>query len=255
MHRAFADIEESVLVALSSTSQNILFFCNPCLCALPDALKLQTQVVNKLQAEFQSVEANLCKEIGNQITRCLEPTNLAQLYTVCTSLQKSMDEVSLKIKELSIQNNNLQMEIDTTSESLSAPVQPKSFASSASSNAALSIADELADRERRKKNIVVYNLTECSDRKTDIETFKALSNNVFKLDVNIAKAIRLGPKIANKQRPLLLTFEDIYDQICLLSHSHFLRRYDQYNRIYFAPDRTHLEHVKHKKVVEELKQR
>ena len=147
------------------------------------------------------------------------------------------------------------MEIDTTSESLSAPVQPKSFVSSASSNAALSIVDELTDRERREKNIVVYNLTECSDRKTDIETFKALSNNVFKLDVNIAKAIRLGPKIANKQRPLLLTFEDIYDKICLLSHSYFLRRYDQYNRIYFAPDRTQLERVKHKKVVEELKQR
>ena len=94
-----------------------------------------------------------------------------------------MEEVSLKINELSIQNNNLQMEIDTTSESLSAPVQPKSFTSSTSSNTALSIADELADRERRKKNIVVYNFIECSDRNTDIETFKALSNNVFKLDV------------------------------------------------------------------------
>ena len=34
-----------------------------------------------------------------------------------------------------------------------------------------------------------------------------------------------------------------------------MRRYDQYNRIYFAPARTQLERVKHKKVVEELKQR
>ena len=37
--------------------------------------------------------------------------------------------------------------------------------------------------------------------------------------------------------------------------SHFLKRYDQYTRIYIAPDRTKLERVKHRKVVEELKQR
>ena len=41
----------------------------------------------------------------------------------------------------------------------------------------------------------------------------------------------------------------------MLSHSHFLRQSDQYNGIYIAPDRTKLERVKHKKVVEELKQR
>lgn len=121
-----------------------------------------------------------------------------------------------------------------------------------SSSGALDIVDEKADRDRRKHNIVVYNLTECSDRKTDIETFKALSSDVFKLDVNITKAIRLGPKITNKQRPLLLIFENINDKIYLLSHSHFLKRNDQYNGIYIAPDRTKLERVKHRKVVEEL---
>ena len=68
-----------------------------------------------------------------------------------------------------------------------------------SSGGTLDIVDEMADRDRRKHNIVVYNLTESNDRKTDIETFKVLSSDVFKLDVNITKAIRLGPKITNKQ--------------------------------------------------------
>ena len=104
-------------------------------------------------------------------------------------------------------------------------------------------------------NVVVCNLTEHNDHKTDIETFKALSSDALKLDVNITKAIRLGPKITNKQRPLLLTVEDTNDKIQLLSHSHFLKRYDQYNRIYIVPDRTKLVHAKHRKVVEELKQR
>ena len=54
-----------------------------------------------------------------------------------------------------------------------------------SSGGALDIADEMADRDRRKHNIVAYYLTEGNDRKTDIISFKALSSDVFKLDVNI----------------------------------------------------------------------
>ena len=124
-----------------------------------------------------------------------------------------------------------------------------------SSGGALDIVNEMADRDRRKRSIVIYNLTEGNDHKTDIEAFKALSSRVFKLDVNITKVIRLGPKITKKQRPLLLTLKDINDKIYLLSHSHFLRRHDQYNRVYIVPDRTKLEHIKRRKVVEELTQR
>ena len=75
------------------------------------------------------------------------------------------------------------------------------------------------------------------------------------MDISILKAVRLGPKISNKQMPLLLTLEDIDGKIYLLAHSHFLRKNEQYNKIYIAPDRTKLERVKHKKAVDELKQR
>ena len=112
---------------------------------------------------------------------------------------------------------------------------------STSPRSALDIVDKMVDRDRRKYNIVVYNFTEGNDRKADIESFKTLSNSVFKLDISILKAVRLGPKISNKQRPLLLTLEDIDDKIYLLAHSHFLRKNEQYNKIYIAPDRTKLE--------------
>ena len=51
---------------------------------------------------------------------------------------------------------------------------------------------------------------------------QTLSDAVFKLDVSISKAVRLGQKITNKHRPLLLTVEDIDDKNYLTSHSHFL---------------------------------
>ena len=64
------------------------------------------------------------------------------------------------------------MEIDNTSESISVPAQSKFYASAASpSNSALSIIDELADREKRRKNVIVYNFPEASDRKADSGSF------------------------------------------------------------------------------------
>ena len=82
-----------------------------------------------------------------------------------------------------------------------------------SSRSTIDIIDEMADRERRKQSIVVYNFTECADLKADTEAFKVLCTDVFKLDTNICIAIRLGPKNPNKHRPLLLILEDIEDKI------------------------------------------
>ena len=122
-------------------------------------------------------------------------------------------------------------------------------------NSALDIVDEMTDRERRKLNLVVYNFSEKSERKADIEVFQALSSDVFKLTVTISKAVRLGPKVTNKHRPLLLTVEDIDDKNYLISHSHFLRHHNQFNKVFIVPDRTKLERIKHRNAVDELKQR
>jgi len=73
----------------------------------------------------------------------------------------------------------------------------------------------MTERDRRK-NIVVYNFAELTDRNVDIESFKALSNTVLKLDLDIVKAVRLGPKVPNKHRPLLLTIEDVDDKTYML---------------------------------------
>jgi len=81
----------------------------------------------------------------------------------CKKLQKSVEDLSLKISSLSISNNSLQMEVDLVSQSFqnsTAPVgtsvkpSPASTHASASS-AVQNIVDELADRDRRKKNVIL----------------------------------------------------------------------------------------------------
>ena len=52
------------------------------------------------------------------------------------------------------------------------PAQSRSYTSAASpSNSALSITDELADREKRRKIVIVYNFPKASDRKADSGSF------------------------------------------------------------------------------------
>ena len=126
-------------------------------------------------------------------------------------LSKYLDDLSLKIADLSAKQQTLHQSIQNISSTTDAinQMETNSDLLSTSSRSALDIVDEMADRDRRKHNIVVYNFTEGNDQKADIESFKTLSNSVFKMDISILKAVRLGPKISNKQMPLLLMLEDI----------------------------------------------
>ena len=250
-HRGCANIKETELVVLSSASQNILYFCSCCLSVLPEALssfKSHSQLANELQTGFQSVENKLSKEIGGQIT--------AQFSSTCQKLQNSIDELSSNINKLIAQNSNVQMETDNTSESIGGPAQARSYASvTSSSNTALSIVDELADREKRKKNVIVYNLPEASDHEADKCSFLDLCKKVYNADISVNKMVRLGKKSTDKQRPLLISLKHDEDKSLLLLQSYLLRRNSQHSNVFMAPDRTKFEREKHKKLVEELKER
>ena len=237
---------------LDSTSQNIMFFCTLCVSKVPQALS-NYEIVDKLESKVVSV---VKESIASQMSTNFESAKLGQFNDAYCKLQKSVEEISAKISNLSQQNSNLQMDIDTASESLSDSVKSRPVLPSVSpSITALSIADELADRERRKNNIIVYNFTETSDHQTDKDSFVNFCSFVFNCNVKISKVLRLGKKIANKHRPLLLGFEHYDVKVSILSHAHLLRHNDQYSDVFIVPDRTKFEREKHKKLVAELKER
>jgi len=65
----------------------------------------------------------------------------------------------------------------------------------------------------------------------------------------------MGKRNENKYRLALVVLKHEVDKSFLLSNSAKLRQHDAYKAVYFSPDRTKLEFVKHKKLVDELKQR
>ena len=172
-------------------------------------------------------------------------------------LSKQLNELSQKIADLSNKQQSLHNSIQFLSSKFvecpsaasmdtDVPDHPITQGAGSPSN---------AYRNRRKGNIVVYNFPESANWNADIDSFKALSDTVFKLDLDVTKATQLGPKIPDKCRPLLLSVEDVDNKAYMLFHSHFLKRHEQYNRVYLDPDRIRLKCAKHKKVVEELKRR
>ena len=163
------------------------------------------------------------------------------------TLHKSITELSLKVDRLLSCNSDLQMDINSASEQIDASANTKV---NAATTPTLSILDELADRERRRKNLIVYNFPENGDRQADKTKFQELSTTVFNLDLIITKVYRLGKRNDDKPRPLLIGLETEKTEI--LSQSGKLRRYDQYNDVYIVADKTKYERDK---LVDELKLR
>ena len=122
-----------------------------------------------------------------------------------------------------------------------------------STGTTLTILDELADKERRHKNLIVYNLAEFSVSQSDQPKLHELCSSVFKIDKTLTKTVRLGRRNGSKPRPLLACFDDVSIRNRILFLSGKLRKFDQYKKTYTASDITKFERQKHLKLVEELK--
>ena len=257
-HRSCANISHTDLELLGSAEkENIAFFCSHCLPNVSDALTLY-QIYYRLDSEFdikfQSMEDQLHKGISLNVAKHFEVANVAGLENACKKLQASVDELGLKIANLSRSNSNLVMEIDNASESLTESSQAEPALVPPRPNIGLmNIIDELADREKRKRNIIVYNLPEPSSE-SDSDVFSTLCSSVYGCSFSVAKSLRLGKK-TEKCRPLLISLCKEEDKFELLSRSFLLRRNESYKNVFLAPDRTKLEREKHKSLVSELRAR
>ena len=81
-----------------------------------------------------------------------------------------------------------------------------SNSSSAYSSVAANVVQELVDKEPHKKNVLFFNIPEpdASNSEADRNYVSKLCKDTFDLDVKVLKVFRLGKKVLNKCRPLLL---------------------------------------------------
>ena len=106
------------------------------------------------------------------------------------------------------------MEINSASEQIDVSTKTSTAAASTALN--VNILDELADRERRRKNLIIYNFPENSDYQTNKAKFLELLK-WFNVDLNITKVIRLGKRNGEKPRTLLVGLDNDATKIEILS--------------------------------------
>ena len=227
-------------MVLYTVVRNVIFLCNDCIQRLPTAFECYVSCVQS-EPRLSSVESKLSE---------LQSAEVSLSITVKKIEAQLMDYHKAVSDILSKDQSSSSAPISTIIDSSINPatVSPTSFT--------LSILDELADRDRRKKNIIAYNLPESApNSKGDSEAFAALCSSVCNCACTVTKSVRLGKKLANKPRPLLLCLENEQDKLMLLSRSYLLRHNDSYKNVFIAPDRTKFEREKHRKLVSELKSR
>ena len=105
--------------------------------------------------------------------------------------------------------------------------------------------EEIADRERRKNNVIVYGV----NRDADKDSASVLLNSILEREANITKIFRLGQK-TGKNRPLLIVLDCEETKVHVLAAAPPLRSSSQ-----FPPDRTKVEQQQHKELVALLRQR
>ena len=125
------------------------------------------------------------------------------------------------------------------------------------------IVDEYRDIERRKWNVIVFNVPEpksvdISQRKTeDIEFFNSLVEDICIAPVDIADVARLGAKVSSKSRPLRVQFNNLSHRRSVLSNAKKLRDSSSrlFKEIFINPDLSWKERQAQKDLRSELARR
>ena len=118
---------------------------------------------------------------------------------------------------------------------------------------------EERDQERRKQNIIVYNLLESNaelvdDRKRhDAMEVRCMLAGMQLSEIEVKVTVRLGKKNGDKPRPLLVTLSSLRDPV--LRRARMVRRYKDWQRVFIDPDRTPKEQEDFKKLRDEFKRR
>ena len=127
---------------------------------------------------------------------CEDLKGIGQQYRI---LKTTVSELGSQIEELNQNNLSLKKKFNEVLSNQKQSQAPANITSPQElTTAATTIAEELAERDRKKNNVIVYNLAECSNPTTEKDNFINLCKEATELDVRVLKSFRLGWKLMAK---------------------------------------------------------
>ena len=161
----------------------MLYFCNYSKCHLR---------LKHIIGEFARSSADkLSESIESALQRHV-------LSTLTDHIGKCIEDVGTKIENLISNQSGLQEEFY----SISRPLQDSSVSNvritPSTAHTCTIIVEELAERDRRKRNIVMDNLPEARDREADKVSVLSLIKSVYSLESSISRVVHPGKRIKDK---------------------------------------------------------
>lgn len=181
--------------------------------------------------------------LENKVDKLMEMVSrLPELLDTVTKLVSELQSVTNKLKSVESENKWLKDELCDIKKKVNTINQPE-FALD-------TVCREITDRERRIKNIIIFNIPETND--DGMNDFQLVSGviNENKAGVKIAQVTRLGKRPTKKPRPLKVTCDSQQGAFAL-----FQLRYKVPDPWKMSLDRTPAQREQLSKVRMELEQR
>lgn len=215
------NISETVYSAIARP--DLLWFCDSCVKPALQSVKTDKAIEDKCREFFESVEARIVN-VENELAN-----------------KASVKEVQLLSKEVQSLESRVSQLTSTQAE-----VENK--IGEATSNAASVSMKEIADREARKTNLIIFNASVSNSedtetrRREDMEYFRTLCEKGLELSdqVQCQKIARLGLK-TSKQRPMRVTLKDSEQVNTVMKAAKKLSGKTGFTGVSIARDRTPLE--------------
>lgn len=169
-----------------------------------------------------------------------------------SSLENEIVELKNELKELkdTVSSNNHQ-ELPEEFEKLKSDLGKIQMNSHGSQPNNEDIANEVYERQRRSKNIMIFNLPEVASnsRDSDSSIVSEIFKDITSDEIQINNVMRIGKKNRNGARALKIVLEDAQDALFLVRNK---SKVNKERKIYLAADQTPMQLSKLKSLKEEL---
>ena len=150
----------------------MLYFCNHNNCYLQ---------LKRIVEELLKSSTDESGKLSDSIESALQRHDKLLVSTLTGHIEKCIEDVDEKIKNLL----SSQEEVESFSKLLQDSSVSSTGVAPVSADVCTTISDELAERDRMKRNVVIYNLPEAKYGKADKFSALSLINAVYSLETQI----------------------------------------------------------------------
>ncbi len=269
MSKKLDDIEKKSDDRLAKIETNILSVSSKLEIMDQEIQSIDTTIASTVKAQVELLEDKIGKTVKSKIQtvednfETLLDVNMRKVQSEVDSLKSSVltkADLEAKFKAFSEKVTEEAKNAPTAgSSTMSDPLSPNSRMRVTVDH----LSKEMKEKEDKKNNLIVYNKEEQETNNID-ERNKLDKEEILKIITDtlqvrmtsddIIKVNRLGPKITEKKRPVILTIKDAHQKDKIFSNLSKLR-YSNHNNLSFSHDLTKRERDEYKKMVEMAKKK